>query len=454
MNDLTTLPKHQLFHISWPIFVDLLLHFITVSLNILMVGRISNEAVASLAVGSQVFQLCAIIFNFVGIGSCVAIAQIIGAKQNQLIRDFIHNSIGFNIVIGIITTLVVTCGADLILTAMQIKPEIFDSSKLYLLLLATCIIPEAITMCCASVLRAYGLTKQAMYVTLFANIITITINFLLLFGYFGIPKLGILGAGIGMSLGRICAMILILYLVQKYTNNKLVFTEFFVWSKKILARILRVGLPGAGENLAWHLQFMVCTSYIASMSVIALATHTYYMQICLYVMLTAISIATGTEIMVARYIGAKDLKKAYYQVFASVKIGFGASLLISILLALWIGDPLMLTITKDPEIVKLAHNLFILSIIMEPGRILNIIIINSLRASGDARFPMIMAIASMWMISVPLAWFLGIHLKLGILGVWIAFCLDEWTRGISMTIRWYTKAWVKKAVVLIKTTSH
>src|SRR5574344_2818791 len=98
----------------------------------------------------------------------------------------------------------------------------------------------------------------------------------------------------------------------------------------------------------------------------------------------------------------------------------------------------------------MATNLFYLSIIMEPGRIFNIIVINSLRATGDAQFPMWMAIISMWGISIPVGYFLGVYMNYGVIGIWIGMACDEWFRGISMYIRWHTRIWEKKIVQIKK----
>ena len=82
--------------------------------------------------------------------------------------------------------------------------------------------------------------------------------------------------------------------------------------------------------------------------------------------------------------------------------------------------------------------------------ILNIIIINSLRAVGDTKFPMYMAILSMWGVSVSVGCFLGIYMQMGLLGVWLGFCADECSRGLIMLARWKSKAWVKRAVKYYK----
>ncbi|CAM5552206.1 hypothetical protein BSAF29S_05310 [Bacillus safensis subsp. safensis] len=73
-----------------------------------------------------------------------------------------------------------------------------------------------------------------------------------------------------------------------------------------------------------------------------------------------------------------------------------------------------------------------MTIILEPGRSFNMVIINSLRAAGDAKFPVYMAIISMWGIGLPIAYLLGIQFEMGLIGVWISFIVDEWVRGIFM----------------------
>ena len=103
--------------------------------------------------------------------------------------------------------------------------------------------------------------------------------------------------------------------------------------------------------------------------------------------------------------------------------------------------------TKDPEIIAVGASIFLLSIVLEPGRTFNIVIINSLRAAGDARFPVLMGVLSMWGVSVPLAYVLGVHFGIGLFGVWIAFAVDEWLRGVIMLLRWRSRAWEKKALV-------
>ncbi len=128
-----------------------------------------------------------------------------------------------------------------------------------------------------------------------------------------------------------------------------------------------------------------------------------------------------------------------------MKIGLCITALLVINIPLWMGDAVLSIFTSDATVYEIARPIFYVSVIMEMGRILNIIIINSLRAVNDAKFPMLMAIISMWGVSVPVGTFLSLYMGMGLLGVWLGFCCDECTRGLVMLLRWKSKAWVSKA---------
>ena len=187
------------------------------------------------------------------------------------------------------------------------------------------------------------------------------------------------------------------------------------------------------------------TSIVGTFGSIALATHGIYMQLCSIIMLFSISVALGTEILVSHYAGAMKLSLANKQVMYSVKIGVCITAILAINIPLWLGDAVLSIFTSDPVVFEMARPIFYVSVIMEVGRILNIILINSLRAVSDAKFPMFMAILSMWGVSVTVGTFLSVFMHLGLLGVWIGFCCDECVRGVIMFTRWKLKGWVPLA---------
>lgn len=438
-------PQRSLLSLTWPIFIDLSLHFATLIINTVMVGMVSVKAVAELTIGNQVFDLALIIFNFFNIGVCVVCAQALGANNKRLARRIIHIGLGVNLIVGTIVSAAIFCLSGVIVDIMQVPAEIAESSTNYLQILSLSFLPLSICLVGSAILRAFNCTRDAMYVSMLVNVITVFGNSLFLFGHFGVPVLGVEGVAISTVIGRTIAAFVFIPLIIKRTNTRIIPRFMFVFRRKVIKSILNIGLPGAGENLSWHTQYMFMTGVIASMGAMQLATQGIYFQIIQVMMLFSASIGMGTELLVAHYTGAMKLDLANRQLIRSVKIGEVVTILLTFSMPLGTGALLVSLFTDNQEVLAIASGLFIITVFQEPGRILNVIIINSLRATGDTKFPVIMAVISMWGISVPLGCFLGIYMEMGIVGVWLGFTADEWVRGIAMVLRWKSKAWEKAA---------
>ncbi|HLX71419.1 MAG TPA: MATE family efflux transporter, partial [Verrucomicrobiae bacterium] len=219
---------------------------------------------------------------------------------------------------------------------------------------------------------------------------------------------------------------------------------FFSINIERVRRVLHIGLPAAGENISYWTAFMVVTAFIARMGATQLATQTYTLNINRWVILVNVSIGLGTEILIGHLVGAGLLEKAYRELLRSLRIAFccaiGGMVVLSVVAPWLIG-----AFTSNPAIIASGVILIRIGLLLEPGRVFNVVVISSLRATGDARFPVIAGFLCMWGLWVPLAWLLGIKLGLGLVGIWISMICDEWTRGLLMYHRWTKRKWMAAA---------
>jgi Na+-driven multidrug efflux pump len=175
-----------------------------------------------------------------------------------------------------------------------------------------------------------------------------------------------------------------------------------------------------------------------------LEIQSYSLTIQRFAMLFSFSIGLGTEILIGHLVGAGQFEVAYKKLLGSVKMAL--IIVACVMVAVASVSPFLLgCFTKNAAIIAGGTLLLRLSILLEPGRVFNVVIISSLRATGDVGFPIKMAVLSMWCVWVPLAWILGVKLGLGLVGIWIAMITDEWTRGLLMYWRWKKRRWVKYA---------
>ena len=289
-------------------------------------------------------------------------------------------------------------------------------------------------------------TRDIMYVTIGMNILNVIGNYLFIFGPFGIPVLGVEGVAISTAISRMLGLVAAFYIMTKRIPGSLPLSLLFRFPKAHIKNLLHIGIPSAGEHLSYNSSQMVITYFIATLGTQALTAKVYTQNVMMFVFLFSIAISQGTQILIGHMIGAKEYDNAYKRALDSLKLAIIISIATAGIVSLFAKN-LLGIFTDNVSIIELGSSLILLTIILEPGRSFNLVLISSLRAAGDVRFPVYMGILSMWGVSVTLSYFLGIYLGLGLIGIWIAFIADEWLRGLLMLWRWRSKVWVKKAFV-------
>ncbi|WP_082927046.1 MATE family efflux transporter [Paenibacillus tuaregi] len=438
--------KLSLFAVTWPIFIDSVLRMMLGTVDVFMLSRISDKTTGAVGLANEIIFFCILMFGFVGIGTSVAVSQYIGAGREKEASRISALAITINLIFGIIVSIVLVSFGEPLLTLMNLSPEQIGIASHYLKIIGGFIWIEALSYAVSSVIRSSGHTKSVMFVTLGVNVIHMTGNYLLIFGNLGFPQWGVTGAAISTVVSRLLGIVVLFVILYRRIPAPIRRKDYVTWNGSYVKQIMSVGLPAAGEHLSWQSQYLMIMSFVNMIGLTALNTHVYVMNVSNYFMALAMAIGAGTEIIVGQMVGAGEMKAAYQRLMKSVRISFVLTLVIVGTAAIFRHEMIGM-FTKDPDIIAAGAGIFLLSIVLEPGRTFNIVIINSLRAAGDARFPVLMGVLSMWGVSVPLAYFLGVHLEIGLLGVWIAFAVDEWLRGIIMLLRWRSRAWEKKALV-------
>lgn len=434
----------SLLTIAWPIFIEQALRILIGVVDTFMVSYVSDAAVAALGVANQLVVLALICFNFIGIGASVVITHHVGAGDRRGAEKIVTTAIAVNTWIGVTASLVGFLFATPLLRLMQLPEELMAHARPFLVLMGGTLFLEAMNTSLGAALRAHGHMRDAMVVTLLQNIINVTGNCVLLFGLFGAPQMGVTGVALASVISRVFASLALWVLLDRRLKLWLRARDFVDVKLAHVRRILHIGLPAAGEHLSYWLTVMVVTSFVAQLGSDSLAALTYTRQVTLLVILFTVALGLGTEIYIGRMIGAGDFEGAYREVLRSVKWGMVLAGALGVLVAVF-GGPLLGLFSRQTDIIAAGALLLRLTVIYEPGRVLNIVVINALRATGDARFPVTIAAISQWCISVPLCWLVGLKLGWGLTGIWIILLLEEWVRGLTMYHRWKRRRWMSHA---------
>ena len=434
-----------LLSLAWPLFVEQGLRVLMQTVDVFMVSHVSDGAVAALGVAGQLVNLAIMLFGFVGVGSSVVMTHHLGAGDAVGAARIARTAVAVNGWVGLVVAVALAALAGPLLRLLQLPAELLPFALPFLTIVGGSLALEAVNVAASAVLRAHGFARDAMVVAFAQNVVNAVGNLLLIFGLLGFPRLGVTGVAISGAVSRLVALGALALLVHRRTRLRLRAADMVSPPGEVLRRILHLGLPIAGENVCWSLAMTVTTSFVARMGAGALAVQSYALQISTWVVVMGSSIAFASQILVGHQVGTGALEEAYRELFRNLRT---ALLLVmgGMVVVAALAPQLLGLFTGDPAIVATGAVVLRLGLLLEPGRISNLVVINALRATGDARFPVLFAMGSMWGVWVFLAWLLGLKLGLGLPGVWLAMSADEGLRAVFMIQRWRRRRWLEHAV--------
>ena len=446
MDSIGNVGKKNLISLIIPIFFELLLVTIVGNIDTIMLGYYSDEAVGAIGGITQLLNIQNVIFSFINMATAILTAQFLGAKDYKRVKQVISVSLVLNVLLGLILGGIYLFFWESLLQKINLPGELIGIGKYYFQMVGGLCILQGIILSCGAILKSHGRPTETLIINVGVNILNIIGNAFFIFGWLGMPVLGPTGVGISTVISRGIGCVAAFYMMCKYCNFTFKKKYIKPFPFKIVKNILSIGLPTAGENLAWNVGQLMIVAMVNTMGTTIIASRTYLMLISSFTMTLSIALGQGTAIQVGHLVGAGEIKEVYHKCLKSLKIALIFAFVTTSLVFLFL-KPIMSIFTTYPDILKASLKIFPLMILLEMGRVFNIVIINSLHAAGDIKFPMFMGITCVFTVAVLFSYLFGISLGWGLAGIWLANAMDEWIRGLAMYFRWKSKKWQNKSFV-------
>ena len=421
-----------------PLFVELLLGLGVGLVGTALAARLGNASGAAFALAMQVTAMLFVLFRVVGAGISVVVAQALGAGDRPLADAVALASLGASSWIGAACALAAFAAAEPLLRLLNAPADVLPLAAPLLQVLAPAVLLDAWNATLASVLRSHFRARDTLTVNAGMQSLHLLLAWPLMAAW-GLP-----GFAAALLLSRGVGGWLFWRLWQRQLGVRPAVADFWRLRPAVLAPVLQVGWPGAAENIAWRLAYMVSIAAVGQMGTLALATHAYTMQWMHVLLLSGLATGLAAEIVVGHLVGAGALGEAHRLVKQVLRVGLLVSAATSLLAAL-AGPWLLGVFTSDPEILRVGTRLLWLAVLVETGRTFNLVLVNTLRAVGDGRFPVLAGAPSFVLVMAGGSWWLGVHLGWGLAGVWLAYAADEWLRGLLAWWRWRSLRWVPAA---------
>ena len=438
--------KRQLKVITIPVFIELALVMLLGAVDTVMLSRYSDNSVAAVGLDNQLMSLIFLVYQFFSMGAAILCAQYIGAGMRKRLVQVVGMALVVNLLLGMAVSALLFFYAEHLLILMGLRPELMGDGLVYLKLTGALSFFQALSLTFSASLRSADKVVWPMAVTGIVNVLNILGNYVLIFGHWGFPQLGVEGAAIATAASRAVSMVLLAIVHFRVHIPRFPLSYFRPIPWKELRNLLKIGIPAMSENISYSLSQVVITYFINQISNEALAARTYCANMIMFVYLFCLSITQGGDILVGHLVGQWRHQAAYVLGNYFFRWALIITLTGSVMLAL-AGPTLLNAFTDNEEIIQMGIWVLVVDVFLEAGRTSNIFAGSTLRATGDVVYPFVVGIIFQWSIAVGLSYVIGIPLGYGLVGMWIGFALDESIRGIILVRRWQSGKWRTKSFV-------
>ncbi|EID4418049.1 MATE family efflux transporter [Vibrio vulnificus] len=427
--------------LAWPILVEILLRTALGTSDVFMLSGYSDKAVSAVGVITQLTFFLIIVSTFVSSGTGILIAQYNGAGRDQDATHVGVASIALSSVIGVILSVLAVLGATHLLPYYGLEAQVEQYAQEYLLISGAMTFNVTIGIVFTTILRSHGYSRSPMTVNLISGVLNIIGNYIALYQPFGLPVYGVQGVAIATVASQVLGTTILGVLLWR-SSIDLPMRSLAQVPSAVYKKILKIGGMNAGEVLSYNMAQITIVYFVVQMGTSSLAAFTYAQNIARFSFAFALAIGQATQIQTGYYIGKGWIENITKRVQIYFLVGFASSVTVASTIY-FMRDAILTLFTQQPEILMLAGSLVMGSIVLEAGRVFNLIFISALKGAGDIKFPVQMGILSMWGLGVVFSYLLGIHWGYGVFGAWMAIALDEWFRGLIMARRWRSQVWTR-----------
>lgn len=437
----------KIFKIALPISVQGVISSTLGLVDNIMVGNLGEASIAAVGIGLQIFFIhYLILFGFTG-GCATFIAQFYGANDRVNIRKTMGFAITVAFVVGILL-----CGAiflipETIISFYTKDQRVMPYAIQYMQIGAPTILFLGISIPVESALKAIQKTNIPLYIAAIAFTTNTVMNYMLIFGKFGFPKLGIAGAAIATVISRFIEMSAVLYVIfGRDTILKGRLRDYFGWSREFVSRVWKNARVTTLNELLWSLGVSAYTAAYAKIGITAYAAFQAAASINNIFYFGAFSIGDAALILLGQQLGennldkSKDLAKKMLKIALVMGTVSGVLLLICAfqLLDLYSFTPLGHSLAEKLLFVFAANMIFHL--------INGVFIVGILRAGGDTTYAMVAESASVWLVGVPLAFLGSLVLDLPIYYAVLLTNMSELVKLVFLYRRFLSGKWIKNVI--------
>jgi multidrug resistance protein, MATE family len=432
--------------LAYPVVLGMLGHTLIGIVDNIMVGRLGSTELAAVSLGNSFIFIA----MSIGIGFSTAITPIIAEadaeKNDKKIRSVFHHGLLLCVILGVTLFALIVLAKPLLFLMHQPK-AVVDLAYPYIDWVAFSLIPVIVYQGYKQFADGLSETKYSMYAIFMANVVHIFFNYVLIYGVWIFPKLGILGAALGTVISRIMMVVFIHYLLKYNQKMKVYFISFSFKEiqKKMIKKIVNLGLPSAMQMLFEVTLFTAAIWLSGTISKNSQAANQIALTLATMTFMFAMGLSVTAMIRVSNQKGLNDYKnliivaRSIFLLAIIVEIVFALFFIIfnNYLPPLFLNLDNTAQVMDNGEVIKIASELLLVAAIFQISDGIQVVVLGALRGLQDVKIPMYITFVAYWIVGFPISFYLGLYTSLKATGIWIGLLAGLSIAALFLYIRFH-----------------
>ena len=436
----------DVFVLSVPLFIELFMQIMVGNVNQMMLAPHGTDPAAAVGNALQILNIITIALSAMGTASTVLVTRVLGnASSKRTISEIATVALVVNMALGALMTAVLFAFWPQFFSWLHIDATLWGMGSSFLLIVGSTTILQGAFFAITALLRSFARVGDVMGASLAMNAVNVGVGLVLVNGLGGVPALGVEGTAAANVAARVVGLGLAAFMLLRHTDVRPSPRLLRPFPKKTLKNMLGVGIPSSGEQMNYDLAQIVILSFINVLGTTVVTVKVYCSMLASIAYLYSIALSQATQIVLGYLFGAGKFDIVRRRVWMADLIA--AVLTTAVSLTLWWNfDAGVGLLTADPVVHELGRQIMLVEVFLGIGRSLNIVMVRALIALGDVRTPVTVNVAFSWVFAVGGGWLLGIGWGWGLVGMWIAMCIDEWLRAGFLIATFARGGWKRRAL--------
>jgi len=418
--------KHQkILKLSIPAAVNSLLDMLQVITDLIMVGRISAFAVAAVGLGLQSLVFLFAILTVLHIGTSAVLSRFVGAGHMKRASTGLSTLLQFAFFLSLPFMGLWYFFASNVYVWFGTVPEVIALGEDYVQMLTWMLPFVFMKLVFVTALNSAGDTKTPMKIKIASIMLNVFLNYLFIFGNYGFPELGVMGAAVGTVIVNILELIVYMYL---YFRHKTPYVPAWHYSKSLLKRALKVGIPASFERSLTFGSFMLFTVIIAQYGTEVLAGYQIGLRVEGLAFMPGIGFTIAAMALMGQGLGAKKPEQSREDVLLVLKYTVGFMFFLSFFM-IFMPEKIVWFFTDDAQTIEEASLYLRIVGLSQIPLAYNFVLSGALRGAGDTKRTLKINLISVWFVRIIPAFVLSWYFE-SILLVYVAMISDTFVKAI------------------------